>query len=124
MASGAATAGSLLRLAPVGAAGEATVAVYAGAAQAGELIAGAAHDRVVARRPRVAAFYEGTPGWRIGRALTAASLVLGLLPLRRRRGARLTTALLGIAGSTLTKTAVFNAGIASARDPAAVAESG
>ena len=52
LTSGAATTGSLLRLAPLGAAGQVTVGVMTVTAQVGELAAGTAHDRTPARPAR------------------------------------------------------------------------
>lgn len=123
LSSGAATTGSLLRLAPIGARGQATVGVMTVAAQAGELVAGVAHDRAMADRPVVRSCYEAAPGWRIGPWLTGASLALGVLPARRTAAGRVAAGVLGVAGSVLTKMAVFDAGMASAADPRAVPES-
>jgi hypothetical protein len=123
LSSGAATTGSLLRLAPIGPAGHATVGVMTVAAQAGELVAGVGHDRAMADRPVVRSCYEAAPGWRIGPWLTGASLALGVLPTRRTIAGRVAAGGLGVAGSVLTKMAVFDAGMASAADPRAVPES-
>jgi hypothetical protein len=99
------------------------VGVVTVVAQAAELATGTTHDRILRDKPRVRQCYNRTPGWRVGKYLTGASLALGLLPTRRTRTGRLAAGALGIAGSILTKTAVFDAGMASARDPLAVAES-
>ena len=123
LASGAATTGSLLRLAPLGEAGQTTVGLVTVAAQVGELAAGVAHDRVMQGRPVVRTAYEAAPGWRIGPWLTGASLALGVLPTRRTRAGRIAAVVLGVAGSALTKLAVFDAGMATAADPRAVPES-
>lgn len=124
MASAAATVGSVLRLAPIGPSGRRSAAVFATIGQSAELVAEFAHERALRDRPSVRASYERTRGWRAGRALTIASLLLSAAPpTRRRRAGAIASALLGVTGSTLTKMAVFDAGIDSARDPRAVAES-
>jgi formate-dependent nitrite reductase membrane component NrfD len=56
--------------------------------------------------------------WRASKALTGASLVLSLLP-GKRRSVRTTAGLLGTAGAVALRFAVFHAGKASARDPRA-----
>ena len=63
---------------------------------------------------------EGLSGtlWSAARAMTAASLVLSLLP-GRSRAKRLAGGLLGTAGALALRFAVFHAGKASARDPRA-----
>jgi hypothetical protein len=63
---------------------------------------------------------EGFPGalWNAARALTAASLVLSLLP-GRSRVKRFAGGLLGTAGAVALRFAVFHAGKASAREPRA-----
>ena len=122
LASGAATTGSLLRLVPWGPAPAATVAAFAAAGQAAELLAGQAHDRQLRGRPHVRAAYDSVRYRRLGPALTATSLVLGLGPWRRRRLVRLAAGVLGAAGSVTTKASVFAAGMRSAQDPRAVPE--
>jgi formate-dependent nitrite reductase membrane component NrfD len=75
------------------------------------------------RTERVARpLHEGLGGtlWRASRALTGASLVFSLLPIKRsRRAARTAAGILGTAGSIALRFAVFHAGKASARDPRA-----
>lgn len=63
---------------------------------------------------------EGVSGalWKTARALTAASLVLSVLP-GRSRARRVATGLLGTAGALALRFAVFQAGKTSARDPRA-----
>jgi formate-dependent nitrite reductase membrane component NrfD len=63
---------------------------------------------------------EGVSGtlWSAARAMTAASLLLALLP-GRSRTKRLAGGLLGTAGALALRFAVFHAGKASARDPRA-----
>jgi len=63
---------------------------------------------------------EGLSGtlWKAARAMTAASLVLSLLP-GRSRGKRAASGLIGTVGALTLRFAVFHAGKASARDPKA-----
>ena len=86
-----------------------------------ELAAMAAVEREAGRVERVGRpLREGLSGalWRAARGLTAASLVLSLLPGRSRRK-RLASGVLGSAGGIALRFAVFQAGKASARDPRA-----
>ncbi len=122
VASGAATSGSLLRLTPLDRPSQRTVGAFAIAGQVGELAAGFVLERRMADRPRVQACYAATPGWRIGKWLTLGSLAVGLTAGRTTAG-RLAAGVMGAVGSSLTKTAVFSAGMRSAADPLAVPES-
>jgi formate-dependent nitrite reductase membrane component NrfD len=72
-------------------------------------------DPVVGRPLR-----EGLPGalWKAAKAMTAASLVLSLLP-GRSRARRAAGGLIGTVGALTLRFAVFHAGKASARDPQA-----
>ena len=56
--------------------------------------------------------------WRAAEILTSASLVLSLVPTKRR-SVRITAGVLGIAGSACLRFAVHYAGVRSARDPRA-----
>lgn len=123
LASGAATSGSLLGLVPLDSHERRTVAAFTIAGQTGELVAGAVLDRQLASRPRVKACYDATPGWRLGKWLTVTSVGLTVLPGRERPWRRVAACVLGVVGSSLTKTAVFSAGMRSAADPLAVPES-
>jgi hypothetical protein len=93
------------------------------AGQIGELAGGFALERRISDRPRVRACYSATPGWRVGKWLTVGSLALGLTPARRTSAGRMLAGVMGAVGSSLTKTAVFSAGMRSAADPLAVPES-
>jgi hypothetical protein len=124
LASGAATTASAIRVLPMHPPAQRALAVLAVSSQAVELAAEQVHERKLAARPRVRAAYEPQVGWRWGRALTLTSLALTVLPGRRRAAVRVLSGVLGVAGSVMTKTAVFDAGMASARDPLAVPESG
>jgi formate-dependent nitrite reductase membrane component NrfD len=66
---------------------------------------------------------EGVPGvlWRTARALTGASLVLGLLP-RRWRWSRTASAATAIAGGVSLRFALMQAGKASSRNPRATTQ--
>jgi len=71
--------------------------------------------------PRVARpLNSGVSGaiWKTASVLTAGSLLLSVLPGQSRRK-RVTTGVLGIAGSLLLRYGVHRAGVASARDPRA-----
>jgi hypothetical protein len=116
MASGAATSGSLLRVLPLGPPAQRTVSTVTLAAQVAELVTERRHERVVAARPRVQAAYDAQPAWRAGRVLTLASFALGLAA-GRHPALRVAAGALGVAGASLTKVAVFRAGIATAADP-------
>jgi formate-dependent nitrite reductase membrane component NrfD len=122
MASGVATAGSLLSL--TASTDEERVAAerYAVAGQIGELAATAAlHYEVRRESPRAARpLWRGTSGALLtaATALTAASLVSSIVPGRSRRRAR-NAAILGALGSLALRFAIHHAGKASARDPQA-----
>jgi formate-dependent nitrite reductase membrane component NrfD len=122
MASGVATAGSLLSL--TASTDEERVAAerYAVAGQIGELAATAAlHYEVRRESPRAARpLWRGTSGALLtaATALTAASLVSSIVPGRSRRRAR-NAAILGALGSLALRFAIRHAGKASARDPQA-----
>jgi formate-dependent nitrite reductase membrane component NrfD len=88
----------------------------------GDLVASRAVQDAASRVERVGAvLHEGVSGalWRASEALTAASLVLSLLPGRRSRGRRTVEGALGATGSLAMRFAVARAGAASARDPRA-----
>jgi len=94
------------------------------AARAGELASGFAVEQEARRVERVAEpLHEGASGalWKASKVCTIVSLVLSLFGGRRRWVRRL-AALLGLAGSTGTKFAIFRAGFSSGRDPRATFE--
>jgi hypothetical protein len=94
------------------------------AARVAELAAGEATERAADRDERVGRpLREGLSGdlWRGGKALTAAGLLVSLLPLPRRFRAVVAGALTTLA-SLAVRFAVFQAGKASARDPHATFE--
>lgn len=118
MASGVATAGSVLTCLPLGTEAAAAVDVYRWAGQLAELAAERVHEGRLVGRPRIAAAYRAEAGWRAGRWLTLASVAAGAFgPVRRRRSGRVLIGGLGVAGAVATKHAVFRAGMATAADP-------
>jgi formate-dependent nitrite reductase membrane component NrfD len=121
MSSAMAGAGSLLELLPHSRGEEKVLHLFSTMGKVGELVAGVAvqHDASrleVLERP----LKHGPSGtlWKAARVCTAASLVLGVWP-GRRRWMKVAGALLGTAGAVLTRFAVFRAGKASAADPQA-----
>jgi formate-dependent nitrite reductase membrane component NrfD len=84
-----------------------------------ELAAGRLLEREAARVERVAApLHEGVAGslWKAAKILTAASLVVSLLP-GKWRGKRILAGTLGTLGGVAVRFAIFQAGKASANDP-------
>jgi formate-dependent nitrite reductase membrane component NrfD len=89
-----------------------------------ELVATAALQRESAKIDEVGRpLREGVPGllWKSARTLTAASLVLGLLP-RRWRWSRPASAVTAIAGGLSLRFALMQAGKASSRNPRATTQ--
>ncbi len=122
MASGVASAGSLLVLAAKGERERRAAERYALAGQIGELAATAAlHLEVRRESPRAARpLVRGLSGTLLTAAtvLTAASVIGSLTARRSRRRAR-NAAMLGALGSLLLRFGVHHAGKQSARDPRA-----
>jgi formate-dependent nitrite reductase membrane component NrfD len=122
MASGVATAGSLLSLTARSDREREAAERYALAGKVGELAATAAlHLEVRRESPRAARpLTRGTSGILLtaATALTAASVLASLTSGRSRRRAR-NAAILGALGSLALRFAVHHAGKASARDPQA-----
>ena len=121
MASGAASAGSLLELLSDSPAEKRVSRLFGTMGRVAALAAGAAVWKDASRvevlgRP----LKRGASGamWMAGQACTAASLAMDLVP-GQRRWTRVAGAVLGTAGALLTRFAVFHAGKASARDPQA-----
>jgi hypothetical protein len=86
--------------------------------QVAELVASIAMERRISVVPRVALpFQRGFSGllWRSAALLSAASVVIGVLP-NRSRAKRVTAGVLGTAGCLLLRVAVEHAGKVSARD--------
>jgi hypothetical protein len=122
VASGVASAASLLDLMPASAAERRAARRYGLLGRLAELALARAVEREAGRVPRVARpLHQGRSGalWKAAEALTGASLALTLLP-RRLAWARAGAGLTGTAGSLCLRFAVFLAGRASARDPRAV----
>ena len=99
---------------PVDEAGPSRKAAVMGAAVELAVMNRVEHDHGIVSEP----FHEGRPGrlLRAARVCTAAGAGLTVVAGRRRSGAVLSGALLA-AGSLLTRFGVFEAGMASARDP-------
>lgn len=120
-ASAVSSAASLLSLAPLSARERHVVARFGALGKTAELAAAAACARAVTAEPEVArSLSDGLAGslWRASKGLTAASLLADAAG-HRRGAARRLGALLGAAGSLALRYAVFHAGKASARAPAA-----
>lgn len=120
-ASGMTTAASILELMDLDEREERVVRRYGllgKLAEMGAMLAVERDARAVERVGRP--LKEGPSGalWKAARGLTAASLVLSLLP-GRARSRRTVTGLLGAAGGLALRFAVFHAGRASTRDPRA-----
>jgi hypothetical protein len=93
-------------------------------ARVSEIASGLAVDRDARRVERVAEpLHEGVSGtlWQASKVLTIVSLVLSLLPGRRKWLRRL-AAVAGLLGSSGAKFAIFRAGFASGLDPRATFE--
>ncbi|QRK11469.1 polysulfide reductase NrfD [Archangium violaceum] len=121
MSSAMASAGSLLELLPHSRGEEKILRLFSTLGKVCELLAGVAVQHEASRlevleRP----LKHGPTGrmWKAAKACTAASLVLGVWP-GRRRWMKVAGALLGSTGALLTRFAVFRAGKASASDPQA-----
>jgi formate-dependent nitrite reductase membrane component NrfD len=121
MSSAVMGAGSLMELLPHSEREAKVFRLFATMGKVGELLAGVAvhHDASrmeVLERP----LKQGPSGrmWKASKLCTAASLMLGVWP-GRRKWMKVAGALLGTAGAVLTRFAVFHAGKASASDPQA-----
>ncbi len=110
----AAGGGICMAFTPVAEAGPARKMAVAGAAIELAVVHRVEHDHGLLSEP----FHEGRPGkfMRAARACTAAGAGLTVLAGRTRAGAMASGALLA-AGSLLTRFGVFEAGIASTKDP-------
>jgi formate-dependent nitrite reductase membrane component NrfD len=120
-ASSVASAASLLDLVDLRGPEERVVRRFGLLGKAAELAATVAVEREANRVERVGRpLRQGLGGslWRAAKGLTAASLVLSLLPGSSRRR-RVAAGVLGTLGSVAVRFAVFHAGKASARDPRA-----
>jgi formate-dependent nitrite reductase membrane component NrfD len=123
-ASAASSAAGLLQLTDLNRTEARVVGRLATLAQAGEVAAALVVERRAGRVARVGRpLHEGAAGtlWRLSQIATAASLGLGLVPVRARPK-RLARGLLATGGGLALRFAVFLAGKASARDPRAVFE--
>jgi len=121
MASGVASAGSLLELLATGEQSERAAHTYANLGKAAELAAAWGLERSAGKVKRVGRpLRRGLSGtlWKAARLATVSSLVLSLAPTRRG-WVRKAAAVLGSLGSLALRFAVMEAGKASARDPRA-----
>jgi hypothetical protein len=120
MASGVASAGSLLELLPPHSARERSVARrFATFGKVAALAASFAVERE-ARRSEVVArpLRQGKPGalWKAAQVCTAAGLALSLLP-GRRRWRQVASSVLSTAGALAMRYAIYDAGDVSTKDP-------
>jgi formate-dependent nitrite reductase membrane component NrfD len=121
-ASAASSASSVLRLLPLSEGEQRLVRRFGVVGQVAELAAGRAFERAVKRVPEAARpLREGLSGalWKASTLLTAASLVLSLLPGRDRTGVRRVAGLLGTAGALALRFGLLKAGDRSALNPRA-----
>lgn len=115
----AASAGSLFQLLPVADEERTLLRRFSIAGQVGVLASSWMLEREVGRSPEAARpLREGVSGalWKASKLLTAASLILSLLP-GDRKGKRVAAAVLGTAGSLAMRFGIFQAGRSSARSP-------
>ena len=117
-ASSAASLASVLELMPLHERERAIVRRFAVVARVAELAAGQAVEREACANSQVGLpLRQGVSGalWKAAKLLTVASLVLTLMPGRRRRAA----GICGVLGGLALRFAVFHGGKASALDPRA-----
>jgi formate-dependent nitrite reductase membrane component NrfD len=120
-ASGAATAGSIIDIVCTDDQAHAIGRVFGGAGRVAEIAATFQVERAASEVPRVGEVLRHGGAavlWKTAKVLTAASLVLSLVPSRSRRKS-VAVGVLGVAGSLLMRFAVHKAGDRSARDPLA-----
>lgn len=119
--SAAASAASILDIFSEDEAARRVTQVYGTAGRIVELAAAKQVERLASTVPQVGEpFRKGAPAalWKAAGALTAASLVVSLLPLNAKKKRRI-AGVLGAAGSLCLRLAVHYLGNASARDPRA-----
>jgi formate-dependent nitrite reductase membrane component NrfD len=117
-ASSAAGLASVFELMPLEERERSIVRRFATVARVADLAAGVAVEREACANPQVGLpLRQGVSGalWKAAKALTAASLVLTLMPGRHRTAA----GICGVMGGLALRFAVFHAGKASALDPRA-----
>src|SRR5690606_14443896 len=123
-ASAATGTASLLQLFDLSLREERAVRTLAIAGKAAELVSARTVQREVGRVERVARpLHRGASGtlWKAAEILTAASLALDLVPVRRP-GLRRAAGTLGTLAALALRFSVYAQGRASARDPRAVSE--
>lgn len=121
MGSSMASAAAVLKLMRLPRGAERAVDTFGIAGAVMELAAGGAMEREASRVPRAGRpLREGATGalWKTAQVLTAASLVVALVPRQSRRK-RVASGILATLGSLCLRFAVFHAGKVSARDPQA-----
>jgi formate-dependent nitrite reductase membrane component NrfD len=120
MASGMASASSLLELLPPGSEREQkAVRRFGMIGQVAELATGFALEREAARSEDIVRpLRQGVPGmlWKAAKVCTAAGLAVRLLP-GRQRWKQISASVLTLAGSLATRYAIYEAGKVSAKDP-------
>lgn len=120
MASGMASASSLLELLPPGSKREQKVVRRFGMlGQVAKLATGFAVEREAARSKEVVRLLrQGVPGtlWKAARMCTAAGLAVSLVP-GRQRWKQISASVLTLAGALATRYAIYEAGKVSAKDP-------
>ncbi len=124
-ASSMASLASVFELMPLDQRERAIMHTFGTVGRVAELAAAVAVEKEASQVPRVAEpLQQGVSGalWRAAAVLTAASLVVSLLP-GRARAKRMISGTLGILGGACIRFAVFHAGKASARDPHATFQS-
>lgn len=121
VASSAASAASVIELVSGDQSTRAVTRLFGTAGRLAEIAAARKVEQTASVIPKVAEpFRQGAPAmiWKAAAALTAASLVVSLLPLKSPKKAK-AAGLLGAAGSLCLRFAVHYLSIASARDPQA-----
>jgi formate-dependent nitrite reductase membrane component NrfD len=117
-ASAMASLGSVLQLTPAAEQGRHISDTFGRIGQVAELIAGAVMEKQASRVERVGLpFNQGASSamWRTAAGLTAASVIVGVLP-GRSKAKRFASSVLGILGAGLMRFAIEQLGKASARD--------
>jgi len=117
-ASAMASLGSILQLTPAAGQGRRIAATFGRIGQIAELVSCAVMERQASRVERVGRpFRQDVSGamWRTAAGLTAASVMLAVLP-GKSRTKRIATSVLGVLGSALMRFSIEQLGKASARD--------
>ncbi|HEX2961381.1 MAG TPA: NrfD/PsrC family molybdoenzyme membrane anchor subunit [Ignavibacteriales bacterium] len=124
IASGISGASSTLELTNLSRREDAVVHSFSVAGLIAELVAAKALEMEIKNYKHTEkTLHEGTPGflWKVGRLMSAAALILALIPGRSKKK-KTVTAVLESMGAMSMRFAIFKAGQVSARDPKAVFE--